>query len=115
MGSKLKRLLRKLYHKIDGRISRRIEDILRPLIAAELERAIQPAIEAARADVHDSCTRADELIAHLRRSAQENTILLDSLVRELVRLQMQIEGPETSRQDPPAFEEESAGERVMVG
>jgi hypothetical protein len=96
MGSLLKRLLRPLWRKIDGRICRKIEAILQPLIAAELERAIQPAIDAARADVHDNCTRADELIASLRRSAQENTLLLDSLVRELVRLQMQVEALETS-------------------
>jgi hypothetical protein len=96
MGSMLKRLFRKLYHKLDGRIARRIEETLRPLIAAELERSIQPAINAARAEVHDSCTRADELIESLRRSSQENTLLLDSLVRELVRLQMQVEALETS-------------------
>jgi hypothetical protein len=94
MGSLLKRLLRPLVRKVDGRMCRKIEEVLRPLIAAELERAIQPAINTARADVHDSCTRADELIAYLRRSAQENTLLLDSVVRELVRLQRQVEALE---------------------
>jgi hypothetical protein len=96
MGSLLKRLLRPLVHKVEGRIRWLVEQTLQPLIAAELERAFQPTLDAARADVHESCDRAQELIEYLRRSAQENTLLLDSLVRELVRLQMQVEALETS-------------------
>jgi hypothetical protein len=91
MRALLKRLLRPLIHKLDGRFCRLVEATVRPVVAAELERAITPALDAARVELRDSCARTEDLVAYLRRSAQENTLLLDSLVRELVRLQMQLE------------------------
>ena len=41
--------------------------------------------------MRDSCNRTEDVVAYLRQASQENTLLLDSLLRELVRMQMQIE------------------------
>ena len=111
MKSLLKRALRPLVLKIEGRLTRLLEAAVQPVVAAELDRAIRPAIDATRAEVRDSCDRTEDTVAYLRRAAQENTFLLDSLVRELVRLQTQLETLE-----PDARLEEQAGtERLMIG
>ena len=102
MKSLLKRALRPLVLKIEGRMSRLIEAAVRPVVAAELERAIRPALDTTRAEVRDSCNRTEDILAYLQRSAQEDTLLLDSLVRELVRVHARLE-------------EEPVPERVMIG
>jgi hypothetical protein len=109
MLARLKRSLRGLLlpvvRRIDGRIRWLIETTVRPLVVAELEERVTPALHATRADVRASCARTEDLVAYLRRSSQENTLLLDSLVRELVRLQMQVEALETTAQGEPEFDE----------
>ncbi len=110
MKSLLKRVLRPLVHRIEARISRLVEATVRPLVVAELEHAIRPALDATRAAVRDSCDRTEDVVSYLRQSAQENTLLLDSLVRELVRVQMQLETLE-----PVVPFEESAEEPLMIG
>ena len=111
MKSLLKRALRPLVLKIEGRITRLLEAAVRPVVADELQRAIRPALDATRADVRDSCNRTEEIVAYLRRAAQENTLLLDSLVREIVRMQTQIETLEPAAR----FEEEPETEGLMIG
>jgi hypothetical protein len=111
MKSLLKRLLKPLVQKIEGRLGRTVEAAVRTMLAAELERAIQPSLEATVAAVHSSCDRTEEIVAYLRRSSQENTLLLDSLVRELVRLQMQVDELAASL---PAGNDAHA-EEVMLG
>jgi hypothetical protein len=111
MKSLLKRALRPLVLKIEGRITRLLEAAVRPVVSAELDRAIRPAIEATRAEVRDSCHRTEDVVAYLRRASLENTLLLDSLIRELVRLQTQIETLEPVAQ----FEEEPEKEGLMIG
>jgi hypothetical protein len=112
MKSLLKRLFGPLVRRIEGRISRLITAAVRPVVSAELERLIQPGLDATRAEVHASGERTEEILVHLRRSAQENTLLLDSLVRELVRMQMQL-----AMSEPAATgtETEAESERLMIG
>jgi hypothetical protein len=111
MKSLLKRALRPLVLKIEGRITRLLEAAVRPVVSAELDHAIRPVIDATRAEVRESCHRTEDVVGYLRRSAQENTLLLDSLVRELVRVQTQLETLETVA----LLEEESEAERLMIG
>jgi hypothetical protein len=111
MKSFLKRALRPLVLKLEGRITRLLEAAVRPVVADELQRAIRPALDATRADVRDSCSRTEDVVAYLRRSAQENTLLLDSLVREIVRVQSQLE----PREPDAGLEVEPAPERLMIG
>ena len=107
----LKRAIRPLVLKIEGRITRLLEAAVRPVVTTELDRAIRPAIDATRAEVRDSCNRTEDIVAYLRRASQENTLLLDSLVRELVRMQTQIEMLEPAAR----FEVEPEQEGVMIG
>jgi hypothetical protein len=104
----LRNLLRPLVHKVDGRICWLVESTVRPLVVAELEQRVIPTLDATRADVRASCARTEDLVAYLRRSSQQNTLLLDSLVRELVRLQMQVESLEASVLRLPEFDEATA-------
>jgi hypothetical protein len=100
--------LRPLVHKLDDRIIRLVAEAVRPVVVDELERRVRPSLDATQAVVRDSSERTEEIVAYLRRSAQENTLLLDSLVRELVRVQMQLDAIE--RPEP-----EEAGEGLMIG
>jgi hypothetical protein len=111
MKALLKRALRPLIHKFEGRLSRLIKEAVLPVIAAELERSIRPSLDSTRAEVSDSCNRTEDDIAYLRRSTQENILLLDSLVRELVRVQTTLEALEPGAQ----VEAESETERLMIG
>ena len=111
MKALLKRALRPLVQKLEGRLSRLIKAAVLPVIAAELDRPIRPALDTTRAEVRDSCDRTEDFIAYLRRATQENTLLLDSLVRELVRVQTRLETLEPAE----LLEEEPATERLMIG
>jgi hypothetical protein len=112
MKSLLKRAIRPLVLKIEARVSRLIESTVRPLVVAEIERTIRPTLDATRAEVRGSCERTEDVVAYLRRAAQENTLLLDGLTRELVRVQMQLESLEPVA---PLEDEESGAERLMIG
>jgi hypothetical protein len=107
----LRRLLAPLADKVDARIGRVVAETVRPLVAAELERGVRPALDATAAAVRDSCARTEDVVAYLRRSAQEDTLLLDSLVRELVRLQMQVERLQPSG----TLDLENTEDRLMIG
>lgn len=129
LGRALKPILRPLVRKVDGRFSALVEATVRPLVVAELERRVRPALEATESTVRESIDRTEEVMQYLRRTAQENTLLLDSLVRELVRVQVQLEALEQlvpddasdranrhDARDPFApLEEISAGDRLMIG
>jgi hypothetical protein len=138
MKSLLKRSLRALWRslapvhrpllrKLDGRFSRLVEAAVRPLVVGEFERRIHPALDATTAVVREHVDRNEDAVEFLRRTAQENTLLLDSLVRELVRVQMQLEALDesvadrSSRDDvDPAdpfapIRETTPAERLMIG
>jgi hypothetical protein len=119
-------LHRPLLRKLDGRFTGLVEATVRPLVVAELERRIHPALDATTAVVRDHIDRNEDAVQFLRRTAQENTLLLDSLVRELVRVQMQLEALDgsvadrSSRDDvdpadPFAPIRETTAERLMIG
>lgn len=129
-GSMLKTLARPLVRKVDGRIGRLIEETVRPMIAEERERHVRPALDATAATVRENMARTGDVLEYLRRTAQEDTLLLDSLVRELIRVQGHLESlrqvvedqdrlpGRSSRQDDgdrfATIEAESAG-RLMIG
>jgi hypothetical protein len=95
----LKSVLRPLARKIDGRFIGLVEAAVRPLVVAELELRVRPALEATTEVVRENFDRTGDVVQYLHRSAQENTLLLDSLVRELVRVQMQLEALRQSIDD----------------
>jgi hypothetical protein len=132
LGRRLKSLIRPLIRKIDGRFTGLVEATVLPLVVAELELRVRPALEATTEVVRENIDRTEDVVQFLRRSAQENTLLLDSLVRELVRVQMQLEtlqqivadqGPDPSgrlHRDDPAdcyepIRDATSAERLMIG
>jgi hypothetical protein len=128
LGRRLKSLLRPLIRKLDGRFCGLVEATVRPLVVAELELRVRPALESTTEVVRENTDRTVEVVQFLRRSAQENTLLLDSLVRELVRVQMQLETLQDLVADrvPGPYEGDPAGlrdpsrdptsaERLMIG
>jgi hypothetical protein len=133
LGRRLKSLLRPLIRKVDGRFTGLVEATVRPLVVAELELRVRPALDATTEVVRENIDRTQDVVQFLRRSAQENTLLLDSLVRELVRVQMQLEtlqdlvadqGPDPSsldehENDPAApyapTRMATSSERLMIG
>jgi hypothetical protein len=115
LARRIRGLLRPLVHRIDGRFCGLVAATVRPLLVAELERVVTPALDATRADVSASVARTEDVLAYLRQSAQENTLLLDSLVRELVRLQLRVATLEAMIDGREESEEETAAERLMIG
>jgi hypothetical protein len=91
LGRRLKPFIRPLVRKVDNRISGLIEATVRPLIVAENERRIRPALDDTAAIVRAHIDRNEDVITYLRHTTRENTLLLDSLVRELIRVQTQLE------------------------
>jgi uncharacterized protein YeeX (DUF496 family) len=134
MKQSLKRTARTLWRKL-GPIHRPllrkaggwIGGIVEGTVTTVLERRVRPALDSTTAAVRDNIDRTDDVLQYLRRSAQENTLLLDSLVRELIRVQMQIETLETLVADLGAdgsgrtdlyatiSDEDSPAERLMIG
>jgi hypothetical protein len=87
----IRQLLRPLVRKFGGWVSRFVDSTVCPLIVAEFERRVCPPLETTTSVVRESIDRTEAVVAHLQRTLQENTLLLDSLVRELVRVQMNLE------------------------
>ena len=115
-------LHRPILRKIDGRFTRLVEETVRPIVVSELERRIHPALDATMTAVCEHIRKNEAAVDYLRRTAQENTLLLDSLVRELVRVQMRLEAldqrmAETSTDGGSSAtgQEPMAAECVMIG
>ena len=111
-----------LLRKIDNRIIVLVEATVRPLVVAELEQRVRPGLDATTSVVRENIDRTGDVVDFLRRSAQENTLLLDSLVRELIRVQMQLEtlreqvqDNDDDRGDHARIRETSPAERLMIG
>ncbi len=76
---------------VGEKIDRRLTALIEATVTAELERRVRPALEATATAVNTQIERTDELHGRLHASSQEHSFMLDSLVRELVRLQAQLE------------------------
>jgi hypothetical protein len=87
--------------KLDGRFTRLVEQTVRPLVVAELECRVRPALDSTTTLVRDHVERNQDAVEFLRRTARENTLLLDSLVRELIRVQTQLEALDRLVADGP--------------
>jgi hypothetical protein len=123
----IRQLLRPLVRKFGGWVSRFVASTVCPLIVAEFERRVCPALDTTTSAVRENIDRTEAVVAHLQRTVQENTLLLDSLVRELVRVQMNLENLEQliaeesrcavpSDRDLDADSEDAlSAERLMIG
>jgi hypothetical protein len=115
---------RPIVRKAEARLGAFLEATVRPLVAEELERRVHPSLDATAAVVRENIGRTEDVVQFLRRSAQENTLLLDSLVRELIRVQLQLEalqqhvhdrGPGDPADPFATLDDATAGEQLMIG
>lgn len=108
---------RPLARKLDAWIGGVVETRVRALIVEEHGR-LRPALDATTATVREHIDRNEDTVGYLRRTSRENTLLLDSLVRELVRMQAQLESIRRDVEDlapDGADGANSSAERLMIG
>jgi hypothetical protein len=109
-------LRRPIARRVEARLAAFLEATVRPMVVEEIERRVRPSLDATRSVVRENFGRTDDVVQFLRRSAQEDTLLLDSLVRELTRLQLQVEALRQIVDDRDAMSDgDSATERLMIG
>jgi transposase len=109
-------LRRPIARRVEARLAAFLEATVRPMVVEELERRVRPPLDATTSVVRENIGRTEDVVQFLRRSAQEDTMLLDSLVRELTRVQIQIEALRQIVDDRAAtLDGDSAAERLMIG
>jgi hypothetical protein len=101
-------LRRPIARRVEARVAAFLEATVRPMIVEELDRRVRPSLDATTSVVRENIARTGDVVQFLRRSAQEDTLLLDSLVRELTRLQVQLEAIRQAV-------DERAEDRLMIG